>query len=182
MGLHSTRCATVSMALVDPRPRAASLGRGQWAPVVLGKGAQVVRYLMPSGSLSCQGAGRCSTVIALTASGGGGSPYSPLRRKVSGDQWSITWRDQVTTVGRVGGGLGEYQVDGHPVLDGDGVGEISSAARGQPADSWPNRLRDERYTLNCEHQLPLTEPEKHNAIHGLARSSSWGRATWNPLD
>jgi aldose 1-epimerase len=33
---------------------------------------------------------------------------------------------------------------------------------------WPNRIADGRYAFNGEqHQLALTEPERHNALHGL---------------
>ena len=39
---------------------------------------------------------------------------------------------------------------------------------------WPNRLQDGRYEFDGHsHQLPLNEPERGNAIHGLVRSSPW---------
>jgi len=39
---------------------------------------------------------------------------------------------------------------------------------------WPNRLQDGRYEFDGRsHQLPLTEPEHGNAIHGLVRESAW---------
>jgi aldose 1-epimerase len=39
---------------------------------------------------------------------------------------------------------------------------------------WPNRLEDGRYEFDGrEHQLPLTEPENGNAIHGLVRWVAW---------
>ena len=39
---------------------------------------------------------------------------------------------------------------------------------------WPNRLQDGRYEFDGRsHQLPLTEPERGNAIHGLVRESAW---------
>jgi aldose 1-epimerase len=42
---------------------------------------------------------------------------------------------------------------------------------------WPNRLRGGRYTFDgVEYQLPLTEPARGNASHGLAR---WDR--WQPV-
>jgi len=43
---------------------------------------------------------------------------------------------------------------------------------------WPNRIRDGRYTFaSRSHQLALTEPDRGNAVHGLAR---W--AIWSPLE
>ncbi|MCT1368101.1 aldose 1-epimerase family protein [Kocuria sp. HSID16901] len=39
---------------------------------------------------------------------------------------------------------------------------------------WPNRIRDGNYTFGGRtHQLPLTEPERHNAAHGLALWERW---------
>ena len=41
---------------------------------------------------------------------------------------------------------------------------------------WPNRLEDGTYEFDGQrHQLPLTEPERGNAIHGLVRWTSPGR-------
>jgi aldose 1-epimerase len=82
--------------------------------------------------------------------------------------------DQEAVVVEVGGAIRAYHVGGLDVLDGYGREEMCSAARGQPLIPWPNRLRDGRYAFaNREHQLPLTEPERHNAIHGLVRWASW---------
>jgi aldose 1-epimerase len=42
---------------------------------------------------------------------------------------------------------------------------------------WPNRLRDGSYEFGGRrHQLPLTEPSKGNAIHGLVRWAAWAVA------
>jgi aldose 1-epimerase len=39
---------------------------------------------------------------------------------------------------------------------------------------WPNRLEDGNYVWEGRrHQLPLTEPERGNAIHGLVRELPW---------
>ena len=41
---------------------------------------------------------------------------------------------------------------------------------------WPNRLEDGSYEFDGQrHQLPLTEPEHANAIHGLVRWAAWTR-------
>ena len=76
----------------------------------------------------------------------------------------------------VGGALRSYIAAGHELLDGYAVEQRATAARGQTLIPWPNRLRDGRYRFDGEeHQLPLTEPEKHNAIHGLVRWANWSR-------
>lgn len=39
---------------------------------------------------------------------------------------------------------------------------------------WPGRLRDGRYRFGgVEHHTPLTEPERDNALHGLATNRHW---------
>jgi aldose 1-epimerase len=54
-------------------------------------------------------------------------------------------------------------------------------ARGQSLIPWPNRLRDGAYSFGGQsHQLPLSEPEKGNAIHGLVRFANWTIAERDP--
>lgn len=92
----------------------------------------------------------------------------------SGQQWQITAGDQRAVLVEVGGGVREYVVGRRPVLDGYPVDAICSGARGTPLVPWPNRLEDGRYTFDGEdHQLPLSEPGRHNAIHGLLRWRNW---------
>lgn len=92
----------------------------------------------------------------------------------SGRQHTIVYGDQRAVIVEVGGGLRSYVAGGREVLDGYGEDEMATAARGHPLIPWPNRVRDGRYTWDgTEHQLPLTEPEKGNAIHGLVRWASW---------
>ncbi len=39
---------------------------------------------------------------------------------------------------------------------------------------WPNRVEDGRWTLDGQpQQLDLTEPARHNAIHGLLRTTAY---------
>lgn len=74
----------------------------------------------------------------------------------------------------VGGGLRAYSAGGRELLDGYAVDEICRSARGQCLVPWPNRIRDGRYDFAGLHQqLPLTEPERQCAIHGLVRWANW---------
>lgn len=92
----------------------------------------------------------------------------------TGEQVELRHGDQRAVVVEVGGALRRYAVGDRDVLDGFDEGEMSTAARGQVLVPWPNRLRDGRYEFAGEHhQLPLTEPEHGNAIHGLARWVNW---------
>lgn len=92
----------------------------------------------------------------------------------SGRQTTLTFADQQVTVVEVGGGIRTYDVDGAAVLDGYRVTEMCSGGRGQVLTPWPNRLGDGRFAwAGREWQTALTEPEQHNAIHGLARWANW---------
>jgi aldose 1-epimerase len=101
----------------------------------------------------------------------------------SGEQWEIRHGDQRAVVVEVGGGLREYEVGGAAVLDGYAIGEMCQGGRGQPLIPWPNRLADGRYQFGGRVlQVPLNEPGKRNAIHGLVRWSSWRMADRRPAE
>jgi aldose 1-epimerase len=91
----------------------------------------------------------------------------------SGEQSAIAFENQRVVVVEVGGGLRTYSIDGSDVIEGYSVDEMSTAGRGQVLIPWPNRLQDGSYEFEGRHQLPLTEPEHSNAIHGLVRWASW---------
>lgn len=96
----------------------------------------------------------------------------------SGDQVELVHGSQRAIAVTVGGGLRTYEVDGSAVLDGYAEDEACDGARGQVLVPWPNRLRHGAYEFGGRHlQLPLTEPEAGNAIHGLARWTPW-RVLW----
>jgi aldose 1-epimerase len=92
----------------------------------------------------------------------------------SGRQAEIVHGDQRATVVEVGGGLRDYRIGERPVLDGYDVSAQCTWGRGQLLVPWPNRIADGRYEIGGQpQQLALTEPEQHNAIHGLTRWSAW---------
>jgi aldose 1-epimerase len=99
----------------------------------------------------------------------------------SGEQITIEHGDQQAVVVGVGAGLRVYSVGGRDVVYGYGDDEMATAGRGQVLIPWPNRLQDGRYEFDGrQHQLPLTEPEHANAIHGLVRWSVWTVAAREP--
>jgi aldose 1-epimerase len=92
----------------------------------------------------------------------------------SGEQFELSFGSQSAVVVEVGGGLRTYSVDGRDVLDGYGLDDLSPSGRGQVLIPWPNRIRDGSYEFDGRrHQLPLTEPQHRNAMHGLVRWASW---------
>jgi aldose 1-epimerase len=92
----------------------------------------------------------------------------------SGEQFQIAFGEQRATAVEVGGGIREYFAGERPVLDPYPVDAICDGAHGTPLIPWPNRLADGRYSFDgSDYQVALTEPEKHNAIHGLLRWRNW---------
>jgi aldose 1-epimerase len=94
-------------------------------------------------------------------------------RPRSGTQWIIEADGHRAVVVEVGGGLRSYTVAGQELLDSYGPDEIAPASAGTVLAPWPSRIRDGQYTFDGQsYQLPLTEPKRHTAIHGLV---AWGR-------
>ncbi len=92
----------------------------------------------------------------------------------TGDQYEITFEGHRAVVTEVGATLRVYSVDGRDVVSGFGADEVVHGGRGMQLLPWPNRIRDGRYTFDgTEQQLALTEPKRHNAIHGLVRHVPW---------
>lgn len=92
----------------------------------------------------------------------------------SGEQFEIAFGEQRAVVVEVGGGIRTYAVGERDVLDGYAITEQCTGARGAPLVPWPNRLGDGRYTFDgTDYQVALTEPDKHNAIHGFLRWRNW---------
>jgi aldose 1-epimerase len=92
----------------------------------------------------------------------------------SGRQHRLVCGDQEAVVTEVGATLRGYVVAGLPVLDGFDEDRLCTGARGQLLLPWPNRVGDGRYRFaGEEHQLPLDEPERLNALHGLTRWDAW---------
>src|SRR5215813_5515718 len=99
----------------------------------------------------------------------------------SGEQIEIAAEEQLAIVVEVGGGLRAYSARGRAFLDGYGAEEMCSSSRGQVLIPWPNRLQNGSYDFDGRrHQLPLNEPERHNAIHGLVRWATWRAVARQP--
>lgn len=97
-----------------------------------------------------------------------------MSRVPSGDQFHIRAGSQRATLVEVGGGIREYSVDGRDVLDPYPLNAMCDGAHGAPLIPWPNRLADGAYAFDGnDYQVALTEPDKHNAIHGLLRWRNW---------
>jgi aldose 1-epimerase len=92
----------------------------------------------------------------------------------SGQQFVLTSGDQRAVVTEVGAGLRSYTVAERDVIDGYPEDEMCSIGRGQLLLPWPNRIEDGRYEFDGNlYQTPITEPARHNALHGLTRWVNW---------
>jgi aldose 1-epimerase len=91
-----------------------------------------------------------------------------------GEQFEINSAGQHAIIVEVGGGIREYEIDGRQVIEPHPAERMRDGAHGAPLIPWPNRLADGRYSFDGEeYQVPLTEPEKGNAIHGFLLWRSW---------
>lgn len=92
----------------------------------------------------------------------------------SGEQIELQRGCQSAVAVTVGGGIRRYRVRGRDIIDGFDIDVSADGARGQTLIPWPNRVRDGQWSWRGhQFQLALTEPEQHNAIHGLVRWLGW---------
>jgi aldose 1-epimerase len=92
----------------------------------------------------------------------------------TGTQVELRYGDMRAVVTEVGATLRSFEVAGHKVIDGFASDEMSPSGRGQVLCPWPNRIDKGEYEfLGQQYQLPLSEPENSNAIHGLVRWMNW---------
>lgn len=92
----------------------------------------------------------------------------------TGHQYEISSDGYHAAITEVGATLRMLRSGSDDLIIGFGPNDRVTGGRGQQLLPWPNRVRDGRYRHDgTDHQLALTEPERHNAIHGLARWQPW---------
>ena len=92
----------------------------------------------------------------------------------SGDQFEITGGGYRAVVTESGGALRLLEYAGRPLVDGFDEDRMAPGGRGQMLMPWPNRIGDGAYSFEGRDlQLPLTEPSRNNASHGLVRWVAW---------
>ena len=91
------------------------------------------------------------------------------RAPISGAQYPIAHGGYRATIASVGASLRELSFEGRDLIVPFNADELRPKYRGATLVPWPNRVIDGRYELGGESfQLPLTEPERGHALHGLA--------------
>lgn len=96
----------------------------------------------------------------------------------SGAEYELAVGPYRASVSEVGASLRALTHDGRDLVVPWPRTQPRPLSRGAVLAPWPNRIEDGRYTLDGEtHQLALTEPERHHAMHGLVQ---WAR--FEPVD
>ena len=86
----------------------------------------------------------------------------------------ITRGEQRAEIAATGATLLSYSVAGRDVIVDLRPEDPKSGMHGAILAPWPNRLDAGRYAFDgVEHELPITEPERDNAIHGFAHAMTW---------
>src|SRR5690606_9499925 len=92
----------------------------------------------------------------------------------SGTQVRIAHGEHAATITEVGAAVREYTVGGRPVSTPFREDEVAPAFNGAVLVPWPNRLRDGSYEVDgTTYQVPITEPGRGTALHGLACWQRW---------
>lgn len=92
----------------------------------------------------------------------------------TGRQFEITHGATRAVVTEVGAALRVFEIDGVPYCETYPADVRPPSGAGAVLVPWPNRVEDGRWSLEGEpQQLALTEPDRHNAIHGLLRHTPW---------
>lgn len=95
-------------------------------------------------------------------------------RVPTGQQYRITDGDQQATIVEVGATIREYRVGDRDVFAPFAEDQMPKAFQGAVLVPWPNRIADGCYEFDGErHQLPINEPERHTALHGLGVWQRW---------
>lgn len=80
----------------------------------------------------------------------------------------LTLGEDTAVVSPTGAALVEYTVGDRPVV------VSMNAFDGAVLAPWPNRIADGRFEFNGHrHQLPITEPARNTALHGLVAQTDW---------
>jgi aldose 1-epimerase len=74
----------------------------------------------------------------------------------------------------VGASLRHFDVAGRDVIVSYPQEDLSPAGHGAILAPWPNRLADGAYSFDgTDYQVPVTEPARSTALHGLAMHERW---------
>ena len=99
-------------------------------------------------------------------------------RAPTGEQFVLTRTTEsgssTAIITEVAAALRTFQIDGVDLTEPYPVEKTPPFAAGIVLAPWPNRVEDAIWTLDGKRQhLDVTEPARHNAIHGLLRTTAY---------
>ncbi len=90
-------------------------------------------------------------------------------RPLSGTRIDLEHGSYRASIAGLGASLRVLQFEGRDLVAPYGVNELRPGYSGATLAPWPNRVTDGRYRFaGTEQQLPLSEPARGHALHGLA--------------
>jgi aldose 1-epimerase len=93
---------------------------------------------------------------------------------LTGHEVRLQHAGYTASVVTLGASLRSLEHDGRPLVAAFAVDELRPVFRGALLAPWPNRVVDGQYTFDGEdQQLPLTEPDRGHALHGLLGWADW---------
>lgn len=114
---------------------------------------------------------------SMTVAHGAHESTQANRPVPSGAQYPISHGDQRATVVEVGAAVRQYTAGDREIFQSYPEHDVSWGFHAAVLVPWPNRIRDGRYEFDGEtYQVALTEPDRHNALHGLAAWRPWSLA------
>lgn len=100
---------------------------------------------------------------------------------LSGSALTITAAGYTAEIASVGASLRTLRYEGRDLVVPFDADEVRPAFRGAVLAPWPNRVVDGRYTFGGqEHELALTEPKRHHALHGLVAWTDFRTVSHEP--
>lgn len=98
----------------------------------------------------------------------------------SGRQHVLRHGDAVAVIASVGASLRSFSDGGRDLVVPFAEGEPRPRYRGATLAPWPNRVVDGRYVFGgVAHRLPLTEPDRGHALHGLVAWLDFSPSEWS---
>jgi aldose 1-epimerase len=93
---------------------------------------------------------------------------------LSGLQFTIEHDGYSATIASIGASLRQLTWQGRDLVVPFDADEVRPGYRGAVLAPWPNRVVDGTYTFDgVDYQLPLTEPSRSHALHGLVGWADW---------
>lgn len=94
--------------------------------------------------------------------------------RLTGAEYTISAGEYGAVIVAQGAALRQLQHRGRDLVVSFDAGAPIPDYRGVIAAPWPNRIADGNYTFDgAQYQVPINEPERNNALHGLVFDQEW---------